>query len=282
MALLPPPTHATTASGSRPSCPRHWARASRPMTLWKSRTMHRVGVGPHHGADDVVGAVHVGHPVPDGLVDGVLEGARAAAHRAHLGPQELHPEDVEGLAVDVLLPHVDDALLVEHGADGGRGHAVLPGAGLGDDALLPHPARQEALAQGVVDLVRPRVGQVLPLEVELRPAVLGGELAGVVEGRRAPHVVPLQGGQLTLELGVEAGLVVGGDEPAEGRHQGLGDVLPPEGPEVPRALPDDGGWGDRVAHQPSPIFCLTRASVAFATGRPARRPAGAGPPARPS
>ena len=39
MALEPPPTQATTASGSRPAISRIWARASSPMTDWKSRTM---------------------------------------------------------------------------------------------------------------------------------------------------------------------------------------------------------------------------------------------------
>ena len=43
MALLPPPTQATIASGSRPGPPAVassiCARASWPMTLWKSRTM---------------------------------------------------------------------------------------------------------------------------------------------------------------------------------------------------------------------------------------------------
>jgi len=46
MALLPPPTQATMVSGRRPSCSRHCARASRPMTDWNSRTMVGYGCGP--------------------------------------------------------------------------------------------------------------------------------------------------------------------------------------------------------------------------------------------
>ena len=46
MALLPPPMQATTASGSRPSASSTWARASRPITLWKSRTMAGYGCMP--------------------------------------------------------------------------------------------------------------------------------------------------------------------------------------------------------------------------------------------
>ena len=39
MALLPPPTHATTSSGSRPQRSRHWRRVSLPITDWKSFTI---------------------------------------------------------------------------------------------------------------------------------------------------------------------------------------------------------------------------------------------------
>ena len=46
IALLPPPTHATTASGSRPAAARICARASAPMTDWNSRTISGYGCGP--------------------------------------------------------------------------------------------------------------------------------------------------------------------------------------------------------------------------------------------
>ena len=42
----PPPAHATTASGSRPTCSRACVRASSEMTAWKSRTMLGKGCGP--------------------------------------------------------------------------------------------------------------------------------------------------------------------------------------------------------------------------------------------
>ena len=62
------------------------ARASLPMTDWKSRTIIGYGCGPDDAADQVVGVAHVGHPVADGLVDGVLEGA-AAAVDGHAPPR---------------------------------------------------------------------------------------------------------------------------------------------------------------------------------------------------
>ena len=47
IAFEPPPTHATTTSGSAPSSSsRHCRRASSPTTRWNSRTIHGNGCGP--------------------------------------------------------------------------------------------------------------------------------------------------------------------------------------------------------------------------------------------
>ena len=46
MALEPPPTHATTTSGSLPVRSRTCWRASTPMIRWKSRTIIGNGCGP--------------------------------------------------------------------------------------------------------------------------------------------------------------------------------------------------------------------------------------------
>ena len=64
-----------------------------------------------------------------------------------------------------------------------RGHAVLPRARLRDDALLAHALAQQGLAQGVVDLVGPRVVQVLALQVDLGAAAVGPAQVGEVEVR---------------------------------------------------------------------------------------------------
>ena len=115
---------------------------SRPITAWKSRTIRGNGMRPHHRAEAVMRGFHGAHPVADGLVDRVAQRSRAAVDRPHLGPQELHAEDVGPLAADVFLAHVDHALETETGAGRGGGHAVLAGAGLGDDAPLAHPPGQ--------------------------------------------------------------------------------------------------------------------------------------------
>ena len=66
--------------------------------------------------------------------------------RPHFGAEQLHAEDVQLLAADVFLAHVDDAFEAEVGTGGGGGDAVLAGAGLGDHALLAHAEREQRLA----------------------------------------------------------------------------------------------------------------------------------------
>lgn len=121
-------------------------------------------VRAYHGAEQVVGAVHVGDPVAERLVDGVLEGTAAGLHGDDLGAEHPHPGDVERLALGVDLAHVDGAVEAEEGAGGGGGHTVLAGAGLGDDPGLAHALGQQGLAEHVVDLVRAGVVEVLALE----------------------------------------------------------------------------------------------------------------------
>ena len=124
-----------------------------------------IGVWSGGGAEQVEGGFHVGDPVAQGFVDRVLERAGAGSDGNHFRAEGVHAGDVERLAVDVLVAHVDDTVEPEHGADGGRCHAVLAGAGFGDHALFAADARQQALTQRVVDLVGAGVGQVFALQV---------------------------------------------------------------------------------------------------------------------
>ena len=166
---------------------------------------HHGGIGrrPHHRADDVVGGLDVGHPVADGLVGRVLEGAAARCDRQHLGAEQPHAEHVELLAADVLFAHVDMALEAEERGHRGRGDSVLPGARLGDDALLAHAHREQDLAERVVDLVRAGVGQVLTLEVDAA-AHAPQRAAGEEQRRRPAGIVGLQGAEFGEEVGVVA------------------------------------------------------------------------------
>ena len=82
--------------------------------------------------------------------------------------------------------HVDDALQAEQGAGRGRGHAVLAGAGLGDDAALAHAHGEQRLTEHVVDLVGAGVAEVLALEVDRgrRSARSGGRRGRAASGGR--------------------------------------------------------------------------------------------------
>ena len=202
MALEPPPTQATAASGSRPARSRIWRRASTPMTRWKSRTMRREGVRAGDGAEQVVRAVDVGDPVAERLVDGVLQGAAAGLHGDDLGAEHPHPGDVERLALGVDLAHVDGAFEAEQRAGGGGGDAVLAGAGLGDDAGLAHAPGEQGLAQHVVDLVRAGVVEVLALEEDPGAARVLGEPGHLGERAGPAGVVDQQ----VVELGGEGGV----------------------------------------------------------------------------
>ena len=151
---------------------------------------HEVGIGmrPHHRADDVERVFGVRYPVAQGLVGGVFQRAVAAGGGAHFGSQHLHAGHVGRLPFYVDLAHVDHALHSHQGADGGRGHAVLSGSGLGYDARLAHLPGYQYLPHGVVDFVGAGVGQVLALEEDVG-AVFFGETPGQVERSGAPHIV---------------------------------------------------------------------------------------------
>ena len=147
IAFEPPPTHATTASGSRPSTASICSRASRPITACSSRTISGYGVGPDARPDQVVGRLDVRDPVADRLARRLLQRPRPELDRPHLGAEQAHPLDVRPLPAHVLGAHVDDALEPEAGAHRRRRDPVLAGAGLGDDPPLAEPHAPAAPAR---------------------------------------------------------------------------------------------------------------------------------------
>ena len=177
IALEPPPTQATTASGRAPV----ELEALRPGLVADAAAEvahhRRERVRPGDGAEEVGRVVDAGHPVADRLVDRVLEGARAGGHRDHLGAEQPHPGDVERLALGVDLAHVDGAVEAEERRRGGGGDAVLAGAGLGDHPGLAHAPGQQRLAEHVVDLVRAGVVEVLALEQDPGAGLLAEPVA---------------------------------------------------------------------------------------------------------
>ncbi len=83
---------------------------------------------------------------------------------------DLHAEDIRRLAPNVFDAHEDMAFHAEKARHRGCGDAVLARARFGDDPAFPHPPREKGLAEGVVELVRACVVQVLPFQIDLGAA----------------------------------------------------------------------------------------------------------------
>ncbi len=166
--------------------------------------------------------MNVGDPIPHRFADGVLKRLAAIGDPDHFRSQQAHAKHVELLAAHVLNAHVDDAFEPKQRADGGGGHAVLPRAGFGNDALLAHAAGEKSLPQAVVDLVRAGVQQVFALEINFRAAEHFAQALGVVERRGTAGVVVQQIGQFGLKRRVGCSLVIGVLEFFERRHQHFG------------------------------------------------------------
>jgi hypothetical protein len=154
MAFEPPPTQATQALAGGRLLKDLLAGffADHGLEVAHHR---RVGMRAERRTEQVVGVADIGHPIADGLVDRVFQRAAAALHRAHLRAQQAHAQHVGLLAGDIDRAHVDHALQPQQRGDGGGGHAVLAGPGLGDDALLAHARASSAWPRALLILCAP-------------------------------------------------------------------------------------------------------------------------------
>mgnify|MGYP002260697557 CR=1 FL=1 len=112
--------------------------------------------------------------------------------------------------------------------DGGGGHAVHAGAGLGDDAFFTHAPRQQDLADAVVNLVGAGVVQRFALEVDLGAAAELGQAFGVVQRAWPSDVVALEVGKFFIEGRIELGRFVFAGQVEDQRHQGFRHVAAAE------------------------------------------------------
>ena len=184
-----------------------------------------IGVGAHHGTDQIMGGFHVGGPVAHGLVDGVLQRSGAAVDRYHLCAQQLHAVDVERLAFHVCCPHIDFAFHSEQRSGGRCRHAVLASASLRNDALFAHAFRQQNLAQDIVDLVGARVVEVLALDIDLCAAEILCHFLRIVENGGPSGIVLIVPGELLLKIWVVFICCVGGFQLVYRVHHGFRHIL---------------------------------------------------------
>ena len=103
---------------------------------------------------------------------------------------------------------------------------MLAGAGLGDDASLPHPLREQRLSERVVDLVRAGVRQVFALEEDARAAERRRQPPRLVERRRPSDVVAQQRCELVTKRRIGAGGEVRGFELGDRRDERFGHEAP--------------------------------------------------------
>ena len=102
---------------------------------------------------------------------------------------------------------------------------MLARAGLGDQAGLAHLFGQQGLAQHIVDLVGAGMVQVLPLQVDLRPAQVLCHFLRIVQPGGPAGVFIEQRPQLPVELRVVFIVVVRFLQLDHRIHQRLRDVL---------------------------------------------------------
>ena len=86
---------------------------------------------------------------------------------------------------------------------------MLSRARFRDNSLLPHSAREEDLAKGVVDLVRAGVAEVLALEVDFRAAQFLGQPLREIEGRCSSGVLMKRSLELFTKARVSTRLRIG-------------------------------------------------------------------------
>ena len=109
---------------------------------------------------------------------------------------------------------------------------MLAGAGFRDHSPLTHAPGEQRLANGIVNFVRAGVIQIFALQIDSRATHSLAPTLGVVQRRRAPHVVL----QIVVEFGAELRIsgiaLVRRFEFGQRTHQSLGDELSAIGAEM--------------------------------------------------
>ncbi len=157
---------------------------------------------PHDGPQHIQAVFHSIGPFPHTGVHSIFQGPGAAGDRMHPGAQQFHAVHVQRLTDSVFLSHINLTFHVQQGGGGGSGHAVLPCAGLGNEAGLSHLFSQQGLAQHIVDLVRAGMVQILSLEIDSGPSQIPSHLLRIIQKRRSACVFVQQGLQFLLKFRV--------------------------------------------------------------------------------
>ena len=158
-------------------------------------------MGAYHGPDTVNGvlvAVQVGIK---GGIHGFLQALESVGDGNDLGSQNFHACDVGRLLGNVDRSHVNLAFQAEEGGRRRQRHAVLARARFRNDAFFAHIFGEKAFPHAMVELVRARVVQVFPLQVNLGGAQVAGQAFAVVNGSGTPLELLADAAQFVDKLG---------------------------------------------------------------------------------
>ena len=182
----------------------------------------RIGVGADDGPDAVVRVLHRGHPVPQRLVDGVLQGGAAGLTGTTSAPRSRMRKTLRAWRSTSTAPMNTLHRKPNRAAAVAVATPCWPAPVSAMTGRLAHVAGQQRLAQHVVDLVGAGVGQVLPLQQHPHAEALRQAVA--LGYRCRPAGVA---GEQRRELGPEVvrrpGLAEGGLQIHQRRDEGLGD-----------------------------------------------------------
>ena len=89
------------------------------------------------------------------------------------------------LALHIGSTHKDFTLHIHQGTDGGSCNPMLSGTGFGDDMRFTHLLCHQNLTDGIVNLVRTGMIQILTLQIELASILFAHSLRKVKRGRTA-------------------------------------------------------------------------------------------------
>ena len=140
--------------------------------------------------------------------------------------QKAHPVDIRLLPANVLLAHEDLAFHVEQRTGRGGRHAMLTGAGLGNDSGLAHALGEKRLTEHIVDLVRAGMVQLVTLQIQFCTAIMRRQPLGEIERARPADIMCLVVEEFPGEIVIRAGRLVGAFHLQDQRHQGFGDKPP--------------------------------------------------------
>mmetsp|Transcript_16550 Transcript_16550/g.30032 ORF Transcript_16550/g.30032 Transcript_16550/m.30032 type:complete len:523 (+) Transcript_16550:478-2046(+) len=197
------------------------------------------GVGSNSRSNEVVSITHIRHPITHSLVNRILQRRLTIMHRDNLRSQRVHTENIQLLTFAIHSTHVHSAVQAKLGTNGRRRNTMLPRTSLGNDTRLTNPLRQESLTNGIVNLVRPSMRQILPLEPDLRTTTHFRQTIRQMKGSGSPHKVLTVHGQLGQEIRIILDQIVLLLDLAERLRKRLGNELPPELAK-PRLLPNLG------------------------------------------